>query len=323
MSEPELTSSVPALVTLGQSLGLIRPTGYGPLGRSSELRLSVAGAESNVAIGVSRLGHPATWIGHVGDDPIGRMVLRELRAEGVTVHARVDPDRPTALMLAERRTADHTRMTYYRTAAAGVRLGPADITEAALPSAGILHVTGITACLGAEPAAAVQRAVELARERGLTVSVDLNHRLALADGPTFARHVGPLIEVCDIVFATATEAGTVLGRAGTPEEMAEGLHALGAAEVVLKFGADGSTLSADGAILRQSPARVSVVDTVGAGDAFAAGFVAARLGGADLAAQFEQAGRTAAISVSAPGDWEGLPTSDELNSLDPDIDISR
>lgn len=326
---PAATAGRRGLVTLGQSLGLLRPAGFGPLGRTSELRLSVAGAESNVAIGVSRLGRPATWIGHVGADPIGRMLLRELRAEGVDVRARVDRERPSALMLAERRTADQTRMSYYRTMAAGVGLGPADIESAAFTDGGILHVTGITPCLGDGPAAAVDRAIELARAHGMPVSLDLNHRVALADGPTFARRLAPLLGTADILFATIEEAATVLGRGVNRDhvdnagDLAAELSDRGPTTVVLKQGANGSRLWTAAGLVHQPAVRVTVVDTVGAGDAFAAGFLAARLDGLDELAQLGQASRTAAISVSSPGDWEGLPTSRELTDFDPGTDISR
>ncbi|HTE61731.1 MAG TPA: PfkB family carbohydrate kinase, partial [Solirubrobacteraceae bacterium] len=110
--------------------------------------MSVAGAESNVAIGVARLGHPVTWIGRVGDDELGELVLRTLRAEGVDVAAvGREPDAPTGLMIKERRVGAVTRVHYYRSGSAGARLAAGDIHDGLLADAGIVHVTGITPAL--------------------------------------------------------------------------------------------------------------------------------------------------------------------------------
>jgi 2-dehydro-3-deoxygluconokinase len=314
--------NAPGLLTLGQTLGVIRTAGYGPLARNSELALSIAGAESNVAIGMRRLGIPATWIGHVGADAIGDLVLRELQAEGVTVAATRDPTRPTALLLGERRTSDRTRIWYYRRDAAGAGLSPDDLHPDLFATASVLHVTGITACLGAGPADAVRTAIGRARQAGLTVSFDLNHRLALADADTFAATVRPLLAEIDLVFATSDEA-TVLTKETDPVRMAGALRDLGPATAVLKFGAKGSLLCSSDRLLRQPAVAVTAIDPVGAGDAFAAGFLAALLTGATPEQQLGQAAAVAGIAVATRGDWEGLPTAAELLTLTGPTDISR
>ena len=108
------------LVTLGETLAVLTATRVGPLRYASALALGVAGCESNVAIGVARLGHPSWWVGRVGDDELGRAVLSRLRGEGVDVsRAVVDPGGPTAWMIKERRSADLARVVYYRAGSAG------------------------------------------------------------------------------------------------------------------------------------------------------------------------------------------------------------
>lgn len=311
------------LVTLGQTMAVLRSERPGPLARGSAMRLGVAGAESNVAIGVRRLGSPATWIGHVGDDALGRMITRELTAEGVQVHATTDPARPTALMLSERRTADRTRVSYYRLQAAGAGLSPADVTAEWFGDAGLAHLTGITACLGEGPNAAVQAAVALAASLGLTVSLDLNHRVALATPEQFRAGLLPLVPRADVVFATAEEAALLLGADGDPRRLADGLRDLGATTVVLKRGREGSMLSSPEGVLCQEAVPVPAVDTVGAGDAFAAGFLSAVLDGADDAERLARAARVAAIAVATHGDWDGLPGRSELAVLADQTDISR
>jgi 2-dehydro-3-deoxygluconokinase len=116
------------LVTLGETLGLLVAEDVGPLSLARGMRLSMGGAESNVAIGVARLGVPATWVGRLGDDPIGDLIERQLLAERVRCLVRRDPS-PTALMLRERRTDTAARVSYYRHGSAGSHLQPADIPD--------------------------------------------------------------------------------------------------------------------------------------------------------------------------------------------------
>lgn len=302
------------LVTIGQTMASLRPVAFGPLGRGFTFKLSMAGAESNVAIAVRRLGFPATWIGQLGDDATGAMIRRELLAEGVRVQAAVDPTRPTGLLLFERRTADQSRAWYYRTHAAGVGLTPDDVDPDLLSTAGMVHVTGITPCLGDGPAGAVARMIELARAAQVPLSVDLNYRIALASPSDFVATVTPMLAAADIVFATMAEAA-MFTSAQDLVEITRALHALGPRTVVLKFGADGSLASSAGAVLRQEAISVQAVDTIGAGDAFAGGFLAAVLAQKDLKEQLQQAAQVAAIAVSTHGDWEGLPSGDELAKI--------
>jgi 2-dehydro-3-deoxygluconokinase len=294
-------------------MGVIRSRTERPLEHGAQLGLSFAGAETNVAIGMRRLGVPATWIGHLGADALADLIRRELRAEGVEVRAAVDETRPTGLILSEQRTSGMTRIWYYRKDAAGVGLSADDVDEALVAAAALLHVTGIPLCLGPGPAAAVTRAVEVARAAGVPVSVDLNYRSALASPKQFAQWAQPLIATADIVFATAEEAA-LLTDIDEPFAMAKALRAAGPESVVIKFGGEGSLLSCADGRFRRDAAGVRVVDTVGAGDAFAAGFLAARLAGADHDRQMDQAVQVAAFAVASDGDWEGLPTAQELGN---------
>jgi 2-dehydro-3-deoxygluconokinase len=233
-----------------------------------------------------------------------------------------DPDRPTALLLSERRTDTQRRIWYYRRDAAGAGLSPADVEQADWSRAGLVHLTGITACLGPGPAAAAAAAAARARAAGMQVSVDLNHRLALADDTAFAAAVRPLAAAADVVFATAAEAATLTGQTDVTRMAAE-LLASGPSEVIIKLGTEGSLLvTADGAV-RQPAFPASVVDPVGAGDAFAAGFLAGRLHGADLVGCLRQAAQVAAVAVATEGDWEGLPNAMELPALEHGLDIAR
>jgi 2-dehydro-3-deoxygluconokinase len=309
------------LVTLGETMGLLTPMTAGPLRHAPGLRLSIAGAESNVAIGVSRLGGAATWIGRVGQDEIGDLVLRELRAEGVTVHA-VRDGAPTGLMLKTASAAGVTRVSYYRAASAGSRLEPGDLDEAAIAAAGVLHVTGITPALGLGPAAAVRAAIEIARASGVPVSLDVNYRSALWDAARAAAAIADLIACVDIVFAGEQEAALLVGPA-EPEQLARRLSGLGPGQAIIKRGERGSVAWIDGACLHQAAVGVRAVDPVGAGDAFVAGYLADLLAGQPPAVRLATAAAAGAFAVTVQGDWEGLPSRPDLALLDAPDNVIR
>jgi 2-dehydro-3-deoxygluconokinase len=310
------------LVTVGEVLGVLAAAEPGPLGLGAALRLGLAGAESNVAIGVSRLGGSVTWIGRVSEDGLGEMILRELRAEGVTTVAVRDPA-PTALLLKERRTATHSRVRYHRTNTAGSRLSPRDVPEDVVAGAAALHITGITPALGEGPAAAVRRAVDIAVDAGVHVSMDVNFRSLLWDEAEARRTLLPLLCGSDLVFAGPHEARLVVPDADSPEELAQGICDLGPRGAVIKMGAEGAVALLDGKPYQQPAVPVRVQDSVGAGDAFAAGYLAELLAGEPPERRLRTAALVGAFAVSTTGDWEGLPRRAELALLDHHDDVVR
>ncbi|MFF9981764.1 sugar kinase [Streptomyces erythrochromogenes] len=304
-----------ALVTLGEAMAVLATDRPGPLAAGIPLRLGFAGAEATVAIGVSRLGHQASWTGRVGADSAGRMILDGLRGEGVDVtRARVDDTAPTGLMLRERRTPDHTRVTYYRRGLAGSRLAPQDLDPERIGAARILHVTGITPALGVGPRAAVRRAVDIAHAAGVTVSLDLNYRARLWTRQEAAAELADLVARADIVFAGPDEATLIVPEA-EPAAMARALITCGPREAVLKLGARGALAATHDGEAVQDIVPVTPVDPIGAGDAFVAGYLAGHLDGAPLPGRLRLAATCGAFAVAAPGDWEGLPRRTELDLL--------
>jgi 2-dehydro-3-deoxygluconokinase len=304
------------VATLGETMAAVHTDGLIRLG--GRAHWSIAGAESTVAIGLARLGHAARWIGRVGPDEPGALVLRTLRAENVdTSLVRVDPDAPTGLILFETRVADLTRVSYYRTGSAGSRLSTADILGALPAGTRILHLTGITPALGPGPASAVTAAIASAHAVGATVCLDVNYRSRLWSRGEAARALRPLVSQVDILIASADELGLV-APAGPGDEAGQiaALLAAGVREVVVTCGAAGAR-AATGAATVAVPARqVPVADPVGAGDALVAGYLSAVLDGLDLEERLRRAVTTAAFAVATRGDWEGLPTRAELALLD-------
>src|SRR3712207_1721819 len=144
---------------------LVVPTAAGRLRHATNVALSVGGAESNVAIALSRLGIPASWISALGDDELGELVLHRVRAEGVDTRAvRRVPDRPTGLYLREE-VAGALRVYYYRRGSAASTLAPGAFDPAVLEGASFLHLTGITGALSPESAEFLPWAARCARDR--------------------------------------------------------------------------------------------------------------------------------------------------------------
>ncbi|WP_369356517.1 sugar kinase [Streptomyces sp. cg2] len=308
----------PDLLTFGETMLALR--GSGPLKLGGTMRVSVAGAESNVAIGLARLGHRVHWTGAVGADEAGELVLRTLRAEGVEVSgATRDPGAPTGLILFEPRLPELTRVHYYRAGSAGSRPA-ADAVERVFATAPprVLHLTGITPALGPTARASAGHALRLARRHGTQVCLDVNFRARLWSPEEAAEVLRGWLPWVDVLLASEDELPLcVPGTADAPaEDAARRLLDGGVREVVVTYGADGATaFTGDGGPCHQPAVPVRAVDPVGAGDAFAAGYLSALLDGADVAGRLARAATTGAFAAASPGDWEGAPTRAELGLL--------
>ncbi|WP_308405165.1 sugar kinase [Streptomyces sp. B93] len=304
------------LLTFGETMGLITANTIGTLEHTRDLTFGIGGAESNTAVGAARLGAPVTWIGRVGSDAAGDLVGRRLRAEGVRTFAVRDTSF-TGLMIRHHRAAGVVHVDYHRTGSAGSRLTPRDIPAEAVQRAAILHLSGITPALSASARQATWHAVTTAKAHNVPVSVDVNYRSKLWDRDTARRELQRLVAEADIVFAGVEEAQLVLGSpAETPEDLALGLAAMGPGEAVVKTGSRGCTARIEDAMYAEPALPVSaVVDTVGAGDAFVAGYLAERLRGADGVQRLRTACAMGAYAVSVPGDCELLPTRGELETF--------
>jgi 2-dehydro-3-deoxygluconokinase len=285
------------------------------------MTFGMGGSESNVAIGIRRLGVPATWIGRVGTDPPGDLILRELRAEQVQAITVTDPS-PTGLMARWRPSGAHGRVTYYRRHSAGSHLAADDIPADVIRGAAVLHVTGITLALGPGPAAAITHAIAVARDAGVTVSFDLNYRSALWPVHEAAPALEAAVRSADVVFAGEHEAEIVTETAD-PLQAALALEALGPAQVIIKRGAEGCLGRIGGTTIEQPAPVVTVVDTVGAGDACVAGYLAELMSGAEPAVRLATAVAAGAFAVTVSGDWEGMPDRQSLALLEASEPVIR
>ncbi|MGQ1795530.1 sugar kinase [Kocuria oceani] len=314
---------VPEVVTFGETMALFTADTPGPLPHVSSLSLGIGGAESNVAVALRRLGTSVAWVGRVGADSLGELVVRELRGEGIDVVPVRDETAPTGLMIKERRTADALKIWYYRSGSAGSRLEPEDVPGELVRGARLLHVTGITPALSPSAAAATHHAVDLAREAGVRVSFDLNYRAALWSREDAGEQFRRIMTKVDIVFAGDDEAGIAVGPTSDPWELARRMAAEGPSQAVLKRGAQGCLALIDGKEYARDAVPVRVVDTVGAGDAFVGGYLAELLRGAEADQRLRTATQVGAFACLVPGDWEGMPRRSELHLLAPEDPVSR
>jgi 2-dehydro-3-deoxygluconokinase len=317
--------STPDVLTLGESMVAFRSEA--PLSQGGTQVTRVAGAESNVAIGLARLGHSVAWAGRVGADGFGSLVLRELRAEGVdTTHAVVDPSRPTGLMFVEQRTADLTRVEYRRSGSAGSALRREDVEAAVEAGPRVLHLTGITPALSGSARDCVLWVAETASAAGSLVSLDVNFRSRLWSREqarevlaALARHAAYVIaseDELDLV-AENSRGSTGSGSSERPERaVAAHLLELGVRAVAVKRGARGATVHTHAGRVDLPALAVTAVDPLGAGDAFSAGYLSGVLDGLEPAECLARAVATGAFAASVRGDWEGAPTRDELALLD-------
>ncbi|MFJ5861122.1 sugar kinase [Pseudarthrobacter sp. NPDC092439] len=299
----------------------------GPLSAGGKLAMHVAGAESNVAVGVARLGHSVAWAGVLGDDPHGEYIQRQLRSEGIDVQCRIDPQRSTGVMFLEQRTADVSRAFYYRAHSAGSGLAPDDVKRGLECGAKVLHLTGITAALGSQARDTAEYAARFAADSGAVVSLDVNFRSKLWSRAEAREALTSLVRHAGIVIASDDELALVTSvqpsqeDSGTVEAaMAAELLDGGLSEVVVKRGAAGAGVYTRGGHWEVPAVAVTSRDTVGAGDAFTAGYLSALLDGEDVAGRLQRGVLTGAFAVSTAGDWEGLPRRAELGLL---TDLAR
>jgi 2-dehydro-3-deoxygluconokinase len=304
-------------------MGRLSTQRVGLIENGGDFSVGIGGAEANVCIAASRLGADTTWVGRLGNDRMGDLIARRLVANGVTTSVTRDPGF-TGLMICTRRTNTVFEVDYHRSGSAGSRLAPADLTDETLDTADVLHVTGITPALSGSAQEAVLAAVARARDRGILVSFDVNFRAKLWTRSDPAELLRTIAISSDIVFAGTEEAEILVGAAtSTPADLAGAIAAQGPREVIVKLGERGSVALIDDTSYTTPAIATTMLDPVGAGDAFVAGYLVERINGQTAERRLDTAVRMGAIAVSVPGDCENLPFRDELDTLLATDDVIR
>lgn len=302
-------------VTFGETMAMLIAEELGPLAQVERFIKRVAGADSNVAIGLARLGLRVGWVSRLGADSFGEFVQQTLQREGVdTSHVAIDPQRSTGCMLKGRAEGGaDPKVEYYRRGSAASALSLGDFDAAYFLGARHLHATGITPALSAGAAELTEQAMRRMRAAGRSVSFDPNLRPRLWPGEAVMReHLNHLAGLADWVLPGLAE-GRLLTGLHEPRDIAGFYLDRGAQAVVVKLGPAGAYLrSAETELTVPGVPVAKVVDTVGAGDGFAVGFISARLDGLGWAHALQRANWIGAQAVQTLGDVDGLPTRERL-----------
>jgi 2-dehydro-3-deoxygluconokinase len=299
---------VGGVVCLGETMVMMVPAEPGPVHLVRTWHRAVGGAESNVACHLALLGVRSSWVGAVGDDSFGLAVLDTVGRFGVdTSRVRIDPTRPTGLYVKE--ASPHgSQVRYYRRGSAASGMGLEMIDRLGLGETELVHLSGITAALS-DSCLAMTRELLRRPRHGFRISFDLNWRPALWAGRD-PRVLRELADLADVVLAGSDEAELVWGT-GDPARLRRLLP--GPSALVVKHGAEGATLLEGGSSHFEPALKVEVVEPVGAGDAFAAGFLAATLAGETPSVRL-RAGHLQAASALLTAEDVGDPLPDDVTA---------
>ncbi|MET9482668.1 sugar kinase [Streptomyces sp. NPDC006638] len=324
------------VVCLGESMVTFLPSRPGRLADVPSFDRAIGGAESNVACALAAAGHAVKWVSRVGADGFGDHLVAAVGAYGVdTSGVRRDPERPTGIYFrtATDRATDAHEVAYYRAGSAASAMSPATVPYRELWAGRVLHLSGITAALSAGCLALMRELTRRGPGRPL-VSFDVNHRPGLWRDGSGAEILLELARGADLVFVGEDEAAEAWGlrgadaiRAALPEPRTLVVKRGSAGATVLtregeegaRDGGYGTGRDAGDTVTDMPALHVDVVAPVGAGDAFAAGFLSATLRGLPAAARLRHGHLMAAATLTVPGDLGTPPAradADRLAGLD-------
>jgi 2-dehydro-3-deoxygluconokinase len=303
------------VVTLGETMVLLCPEVGTSLEHSTLFTKRIAGAESNVAIGLSRLGHHVAWISQLGDDGFGRFILKTLRGEGVDVSAvGVDEIRNTGVFFKDPSSIYSSNVHYYRANSAASAITVDSNMFPVFDSSRIFHVTGITPALSQSAKEVMFSLVHRAKRNGMKITFDPNYRSKLWSLENALPVLRELSRQSDIVLP-AYEEGRLITGEGTPEKIATWFLENGAHAAIVKLGPQGAYYNNGEETGYVEGFHVPFIDEIGAGDAFVAGFLSGVLDGLQIEQATRRACALGAIAVCGPGDYEMLPYRKQLNSF--------
>ncbi|GAA0321507.1 sugar kinase [Bacillus carboniphilus] len=308
----------PELVTIGETMVVLEAAEDGPLRYVPQFNKRHGGAESNVAIGVTRLGHSAGWISQVGDDELGKFLVSAIRGEGVdTSRVTYNEKFPTGLYIKERIREGSTQVYYYRKGSAASQLNQDSIDWEYIKNAKIIHLTGITPFLSESCMKVVEEIIDFVKKNNLFLSFDpnLRHKL-MADYPNAKEMVLKFAKQADIFMPGIDEAEYLLGTKDY-EEIADYFIKAGVSKICIKNGDKGTYYqSVDGEKGFLPSFKVDrVIDPVGAGDGFAAGVISGLLEAKSLEESVRLGAKIGAMVVTVKGDIEGLPERQALEQF--------
>jgi sugar/nucleoside kinase (ribokinase family) len=305
------------VVTLGEILIQLNAVSNGPLRHVTFFEKHAAGAEANFAIGMTRLGFKAGIITRVRDDEFGKYIINLLRGEGLDISKiKYENETPNGVYFIQRNypIPGKSSVLYYRKGSAASKMSVGDVDVEYIKNARLLHLTGITPALSSSCKEACFEALKIASEAGITISVDTNIRLSLWSDEEARKTLLPMIEKANIVLTEPQDAEILLGNRN-PEDIAKKILRMGPETVAIKLGEEGAAAYTKRKIARKSAFKVPTEDVIGAGDAFAAGFIYSLLRGLDLDDALEIGNAAGALVVTVKGDFENMPSIDDVKKF--------
>lgn len=305
---------MPEFITIGEVPAVLVSKNIGRMRYNKEFEVRPGGAEGTVAVGVKRLGHSSGWISQLGEDEFGFYILSLIRGEGVDVSkVYMIPDRQTGIFFRERLPFGEARNFYYRNGSAFSEMGPESLDENYIASAKILHITGIAPALSKSCRKMIKFAIDIAKRHEVLVVFDPNMRIKLWRAKEARPVMEELMTSADYILPSLEDLQAIYGEKMTEKDFTNYLHELGCEKVILKLGKEGAMLSLPSRdeIISGYPIE-NPIDLMGAGDAFAAGFISGILKGMDLKKSVDLANIVASLSIRLPGNIESLPTWDEV-----------
>lgn len=298
MSEPAHARPRPIdVLSIGETMALVVPARAETLESADDFRLEAGGAESNLACHLAAAGLRARWFSALGDDALGRRIRRRIESHGVSTDGLIiDRDAPTGLYVKD---PGHG-VQYYRAGSAASRLSPAALDGIDWTSVDTVHLTGITLALSPTCRDLVHAAIDAAREHDVRVSFDVNHRPALwADDATAARAIAEAAARSDAVFVGRDEAERLWGT-----QTAADVRSLlpDVPHLVVKDADIEATEFGPAGTVSVPARRVEVVEAVGAGDAFAAGWLGELIRGGDARRRLDTGHACAARTLAGTSD---------------------
>jgi len=285
------------VLAIGETMALVTPQRAESLEIAEDFSVEIGGAESNVACHLAHIGHRVEWFSALGDDALGRRTRARIAAHGVdTARVVMSPEVPTGLYVKN----PGVGVTYYRRGSAASRLGPADLERIDWSAVRTVHLSGITPALSESCRALVNTAIDAAHANGVTVSFDVNLRSSLWSSDDEAAVV--LLDIArrsDVVLVGRDEAEMLWGPATADDVRA--LFPATAHLVVKDADVEAVEFSEAGRIVEPAH-RIEVVEPVGAGDAFAAGWLSGLLLGEDSAARLRGGHSRAASALASTKD---------------------
>lgn len=304
------------VITFGEAMAMFIADHPGSLHEVNQFNRELAGAETNVAIGLARLGFRSGWVSKVGNDAFGKFIIERLKNENVDINrVLIDDNHPTGFQLKSKVLTGDPEVQYFRKGSAASHLSVNDFNEEYFSASRHLHMTGIPLALSKETREFAKQALSFMKKQGRTISFDPNLR------PTLWSSKEEMVTVTNEIAFQANyvlpgiSEGELLTGFKNPRDIASFYLEKGVELVVIKLGEEGAfyrTQLEEGIVQGFKVQRV--VDTVGAGDGFAVGVICGMLDSLSIHDAVIRGNAIGSLAVQAPGDHDGYPTREKLCS---------